>query len=125
MNYISLVPTFFTWWYGRGLRDLISFLAGLLSYTKNMFSVSVLLKTLFSPWKKMVGARRPGLDGLKDWLADNLISRGIGLVVRIFMLLVFLVFLIVMLVASALVFIFWLGMPAAIIGAFIYIFIGI
>ncbi len=65
------------------------------------------------------------MDGLKDWLADNLISRGIGLVVRIFMLLVFLVFLIVMLVASALVFIFWLGMPAAIIGAFIYIFIGI
>ncbi len=73
----------------------------------------------------MVGERRPGIDGLKDWMADNLISRGVGFVVRIFMLLAFLVCLIVMLIASALVFIFWLGMPAAIIGAFIYIFIGI
>ncbi len=125
MNYISLVPTFFTWWYGRGLKDLFAFLTALFSYLRNVFSINSLLKTLFSPWKKMVGERRPGIDGLKDWMADNLISRGVGFVVRIFMLLAFLVCLIVMLIASALVFIFWLGMPAAIIGAFIYIFIGI
>lgn len=34
MQFISLVPTLFSWWYGRGLSDLFRFLAALFSSTK-------------------------------------------------------------------------------------------
>lgn len=124
MHYISLVPTFFTWWYGRGLKDLFSFLSALFSYVQNMFSVTTLLKTLFSPWKKMVGPKRPGLDGLKDWVTDNLISRGVGFVVRLVMMIVFMMAFLVFAIFAVFAIIFWICMPVILVGSFVYIFIG-
>ena len=124
MHYISLVPTFFTWWYGRGLKDLFSFLSALFEYTSNMFSVTNLLKTLFQPWKKMVSQRRPGIDGLKDWLADNIISRGVGFVMRLMMMILFILAFAAFAAFAILALIFWVGIPAIVVASFIYIFIG-
>lgn len=124
MQYISFVPTFFLWWYGRGLADLFSFVLALFTYIKNMFSVTTLIQTLFSPWKKMAGARRPGIDGLKDWLIDNLISRGVGFVVRVFMLLFSLLAMILAVIFSIIIAVLWVGMPALVVGSFLFIFLG-
>lgn len=124
MYYVSFVPTFFVWWYGRGLKDLFSFLSALFVYIQNMFSVVTLLKTLFSPWKKMAGPRRPGLDGLKDWMLDNIISRGVGFVMRVGMMMIFLVAFFIFLVFSLLIIALWLGMPMVIVASFFYIFWG-
>ena len=123
MHYISLVPTFFTWWYGRGLKDLFSFLSALFSYTSNMFSVTTLLKTLFSPWKKMIGPRGRGLPGLKNWIVDNLISRGVGFVVRVFMMIFFLLAFLVFLIFAVMAIIFWICMPAILVASFVYILV--
>lgn len=124
MHYFSLVPTFFMWWYGRGLKDLFSFLSAFFSYTSNMFSVTTLLKTLFSPWKKLVGERGRGIEGLKLWLVDNLVSRAVGFIVRLFMIIFFLIVFILFAFFAVLAVIFWIGMPVFILAAFIYIFIG-
>lgn len=124
MHFITLVPTFFAWWYGRGLKDLFAFLIALLNYLQNMFSVTTLLKTLFSPWKKMVEEKGRGLQGLWYWILDNLISRGIGFVVRVIMILLFIMVFILFLVFSFVAIIFWIGMPAIVVISFFYLFIG-
>ena len=124
MQYISFVPALLIWWYGRGLTDLFSFLLALLDYIQNLFSVTVLLKTLFSPWKKMVGERGRGIDGLKIWLLDNLVSRGVGFVVRVLMIFVFMIAFLAFLIFSVIAIIFWLFMPGIVAASFIYIFIG-
>jgi hypothetical protein len=112
------------WWYGRGLKDLFSFLSALFAYTSNMFSVMTLLKTLLSPWKKMVGPRGRGIDGLKDWLLDNFVSRIVGLVVRVIMIIIFTIAFLIYAVFAILAIIFWLCMPAVLVASFVYIFIG-
>lgn len=124
MHYISLVPTFFGWWYGRGLKDLLGFILALFSYLTNMFSVVGILKTLFSPWKKMVSEREKGIEGLKLWLVDNLVSRAVGFIVRVFMLIFFLICLVFLCLFSLFSIVFWIFMPLYVILLFIFIFIG-
>ncbi|MEK7447776.1 MAG: hypothetical protein AAB632_03245, partial [Patescibacteria group bacterium] len=112
------------WWYGRGLKDLFSFLSALFSYTSNMFSVKTLLRTLFSPWKKMVGEREKGIEGLKLWLLDSFISRIVGFMVRIVMMILFFLAFLVFAIFAVLAIVFWICMPAILVASFIYIFIG-
>jgi len=111
MEFIRVIPTFFSWWYSGGIKKLFDFLEAVFVFLNNIFSPLILLKTLFSPWKNLVGVPRPGISGLKDWLIDNFISRGVGFFVRIFVFLVFLVFLIFYLIFSFLVILFWFGFP--------------
>ena len=77
---------FFAWWYGpgwvRAWRDS-------LIWTKKVqrtFSVDVLLKTLFSPWKRIVSLPGRSLDEKFRAAIDNLVSRVIGFFVRIIIL---------------------------------------
>lgn len=124
MHYISLVPTIFLWWYGRGLKDLFQFLSALFVYMQNEFSVITLLKTLFSPWKKLVGQKGKGWTGFKIWIVDNLVSRSVGFIMRIFMMIFFLIAFLAYLIFAVLAFVFWITMPAILVASFIYIFVG-
>ncbi len=72
----------------------------------------------------MVGERGRGIDGLKIWLLDNLVSRGVGFVVRVLMIFVFLIAFLAFLIFSVIAIIFWLFMPGIVAASFIYIFIG-
>jgi len=90
----------------------------------NVFSVTSLLKTLFSPWKKMVGEKGRGVEGLKLWLLDNFISRTVGFIVRLFMIFFFLIGFALYAVFAVFAIIFWFCMPAVLVGSFVYIFIG-
>ena len=72
-----------SWWYGAGwarqARAIRDRLAGLYDY----FSIDLLLKTLFSPFRQISAGRvRGSIDAqVRAWL-DQLISRVIGMVVR-------------------------------------------
>ena len=71
------------WWYGEGWRNtLVNTHSQIIALGKN-FSLDVLLRTLFAPWKQVEVA---GGRGLQKML-DKLISRLVGFSVRIFTLL--------------------------------------
>lgn len=125
MSYASFIPIFFKWWYGRGLKDLFDFLSGLFLHTKNLFSITTVLKTFFQPWKKMVSSRRPGIDGLKDWLADNLISRAVGIVMRLVMIILFVLSIVAVSLGAIVATVLWVCLPAVSFVLLIYIFISI
>lgn len=73
-----------TWWYGRGWFWVADRVNKKLIAINEIFSVGILLKTLFAPWKQIQSP-----TSFRNFLQsslDNFISRFIGATVRIGML---------------------------------------
>lgn len=85
MHFVALV----SWWYGSGWLDQIGLIRERFSRVADRYSLSLLLRTFFSPFKQLDAYG--GGDGLnarlKAWL-DRLISRMIGAMIRSFMMVV-------------------------------------
>lgn len=114
MNYLLLLPNFMRWWYSEGILRLFSYELAILEYISNVFSIKESLLHLFSPWKRLVGPRRKGLDGLRDWLIDNIVSRGVGFVMRLFLIIIFLISSLVAIIGNVVVATVWLSWPVLI-----------
>lgn len=83
-----LIISFFAWWYGAGWRRVISGGLHRLARVAEFFSMGLLLKTLFSPFKQIsAGGVRGGLNVQFRAFIDRLVSRFVGFFVRIGVLL--------------------------------------
>jgi len=79
-----LFVAFIRWWYGAGWLGTITETRRRVGDLARNFSLGILLKTLFSPWKQLdaFGGQGRGFDArLRAWL-DKGISRFIGFLVR-------------------------------------------
>ncbi len=86
---------------------------GFLVFNFNYFSVFSLLKTLFAPWRKYKESYGRGFD-LKRFLETfigNMISRTLGLIVRVFLIFVGLLTEIFIFAISVFIFLFWFLSP--------------
>jgi hypothetical protein len=81
-----LLVEFFTWWYGLGWQHAAKGSLNLVNKVQLSFSIPVLLRTLFSPWKRIISPSGRSIDDKMRALLDNLMSRTIGFFVRIFSL---------------------------------------
>lgn len=72
-----------SWWYGAGWRRRVVVAKEHLETTYDYFSIDLLLRTLFSPFRQISAGSVRGSIGvqLRAWL-DQLISRTIGSFVR-------------------------------------------
>lgn len=77
---------FFVWWYGRGWRQAAEGSINLIKKVQLTFSMAVLVRTLFSPWKQIVSIPGRSLEEKMRAMLDNFISRIIGFFVRFFVL---------------------------------------
>lgn len=78
-----------SWWYGAGWRQRTIIVRDRLASTIDYFSIDLLLKTLFAPYRQISAGRVDGPIGVK-WRAfvDQLISRLIGAIMRTIVILV-------------------------------------
>jgi len=79
-----LFVSFIRWWYGPGWRGTVRETRRRLGDLARNFSLGILLKTLFAPWKQLdaFSGQNRGLDAkFRAWL-DKSISRFIGFLVR-------------------------------------------
>lgn len=83
-----LIVGFIQWWYGHGWLDLARRVQLRVSEVFRAFSVVQILQTLFAPWKQIISYKDPNATIADKFrgLIDNLVSRSIGFVVRIFTL---------------------------------------
>ncbi|HTE57263.1 MAG TPA: hypothetical protein VK694_00820 [Verrucomicrobiae bacterium] len=79
-----LVIALYRWWYGSGWLWAAARLRHRLSGVGREYSVNILLKTMFSPWKQIISSSgAQSTIGLKfNMMIDNLVSRMVGFTVR-------------------------------------------
>ena len=78
-----LFAEFFTWWYSRGFVELLNKIARLISSIWRKFSVPILLRTMFEPWKRIVEGAGGSIQDKAQALVDNMISRFVGFTIRL------------------------------------------
>ena len=114
-----LAVEFFIWWYTRGWSRTVLDLRRRLTNTLRLFSVPILARTLFAPWRRIVTYPAAGLAGRLKAMGDNLVSRSVGFVVRVLTLLIAGIMLLAVAVFSAGLIIVWPLLPLAVVGALI------
>jgi hypothetical protein len=77
---------FVAWWYGAGWLDITHRIGRRVVSILQLFSVSILIATLFSPWKRIISPPGKSIDQILRGMLDNLVSRTVGFFVRLFVL---------------------------------------
>jgi hypothetical protein len=114
-----LILSFFSWWYGRGWQQVARGFGPRLRGVMNAFSVSQLLRTLFAPWRRIITYPGASLeDRFRAW-GDNMFSRVIGLVVRLFVLLGAAMTLVLVALLTVAELVIWPLLPVAVPGCLI------
>lgn len=107
-NEVMFLVGLISWWYGKGWRRFVHSVRLRLDRTLDFFSVGILLKTLFSPFRQISAGGINGSLGDKiRGLLDQLISRMVGMIARSFVLIFGLIYIALQLAVSALLIIFW------------------
>ena len=79
----SIFTQFIRWWFVSTPKAIFQGTIRVMANTFNYFSVLLLLKTLFSPWKRdIISLEHLGLGQKVQVMVMNLVSRLIGAVVR-------------------------------------------
>lgn len=109
---IMLVLSLLRWWYGDGWRQYGRSIALRLDGVMDYFSIDLLLKTLFQPFRQISTGRVDGpLEVKLRAMADKLISRVIGAMIRVTILLIGLVAIFTQAVLGLLTMALWTIVP--------------
>ncbi|MDB5184190.1 MAG: hypothetical protein JWO07_871 [Candidatus Saccharibacteria bacterium] len=107
-----LVTELLKWWYTAGLRQRAQKVSLRLDGTIDYFSMDLLIKTLFSPFRQISAGKVDGsLEVQLRAVVDKLFSRVIGAVVRIILLVVGCVTIALQIVLAVVVMILWVFVP--------------
>ncbi|MGH7240544.1 MAG: hypothetical protein ACREHG_10865 [Candidatus Saccharimonadales bacterium] len=110
-----MLIAFFKWWYGDGWLSAFGSLARRAKTLNESFSTSTLLRTLFAPWRRIISYPGAGFDAKIRAALDNLFSRAVGFVVRVFVLLAAAVMLIITTLVSLVEMLIWPFLPLCVI----------
>jgi hypothetical protein len=119
---MPMLIAFFSWWYGNGWQQVVNSFKSRLRSVAETFSVRQLLRTLFSPWKRIITPPGRSLEARFHAAADNAFSRCIGFIVRLGVLVAAVVCMLVIVVLSIIEIIVWPLLPLAVPG---FIIIGL
>jgi hypothetical protein len=114
----TILASYIFWHYGQAYKDLKTIFLNLIWFLFHFFSISVLLKTLFSPWKRVVDETYKGgldIEGYASATLVNIIMRLVGFVSRSILILAGLICIIFILISAILVFIAWTLLPGLIV----------
>ncbi|MBN2094075.1 MAG: hypothetical protein JW740_01765 [Candidatus Zambryskibacteria bacterium] len=109
------------WHYGRGLREFWGVTGNFLWFIKNFFSFSLLMRTLFAPWKKLGEHYEGGLKlgAFAETVLVNTLMRAFGFVTKIIVLLIGLTAYILTLIFSFFILFIWIFAPLILLGCLI------
>lgn len=113
MNILLVFPGYFLWHYTFAFRDIWHVWGNLLWFVAKQFSILLLLKSLFSPWRRVVenGPRHFDLEAWAGAVVVNLMSRLVGAMMRLIMISVGIITLSGVVVGGILFFALWIVAP--------------
>lgn len=108
-----LVTELLKWWYTAGLRQRLQKISVRLDGTIDYFSMDLLAKTLFAPFRQISAGKVDGsLDVKMRAMIDKLFSRIIGAFVRLILLIIGGVTIMLQTVLALVLVLLWLTVPA-------------
>ena len=110
------------WQFWESPKNVFAAWLNFLKFGLHYFSLQLLLKTLFSPWRRYRWYYPRGFYPAKylEVFLSNLISRILGMVLRVFLLIAGISFEIFIFFAGLIVFFGWLALPLLLIRVFFY-----
>jgi len=113
MNMLLFFPYYVRWHYGQGTKDLFVILGRFLSFVFSWFSITLLLQTLFSPWKRLGSEYQKGFhpEEFFSSLLINTIMRIVGFFIRTVVVVLGLIATMVTMTASLVLAIIWIFYP--------------
>ena len=121
MGEASLFFEYSKWHYGRAYSSALVTGGNFMWFIVHFFSMPLLLRTLFSPWKRIQEEHdKQGLEDYFATIAVNVMTRVFGFCVRIFILFVGLSVLILGAVFILAWFIVWVFLPVLVIMSVIF-----
>lgn len=124
-NMVMIIVWAFSWWYGAGWAAQLVRLRERLVASYDYFSIGLLCRTLFSPFRQISAGKVNGPIGLK-WRAfvDKLISRFIGAFVRLMLIVVGSTWLVTQATLGALGLLVWAFVPFIPLIGFVFMLAG-
>lgn len=111
-NRLMFIAGMLLWWYGQGWRDAAMRVGRRLVNLEDYFSIDLLLKTFFSPFRQISAGKTKGPLGVQmRAFFDRLISRVIGAMIRLFTIFIGLVALVIYAAIGLVVLAMWAFIP--------------
>jgi len=121
----NILAVWFLWQFYEMPKFLLGVWKNYILFASNYFSLPILLKSLFAPWRKYRW-NYPKWFQVGEFLStliSNAFSRLLGAIARIVLIVAGILFQIFVIFAGLIIFVLWLLIPLIIIAGFLFIFI--
>ncbi len=118
MSIFLVLPYYFSWHYGRAILDIKDNARNFIAFVYNIFSVPVLISTLFSPWMRLKDGYK--VNSLLETFVFNTMMRIFGVLVRLTFIILGVISLVFTILCSAILFLVWFFLPALIVMIFVW-----
>jgi len=98
------------WWYGAGFKDLGTKFSSLFESTSDFFSIGLLAKSLFQPFRQTLTVSNYKRT-LGEKIADALVSRTVGFLVRACLIVAGSIALMIEIIAMGIIYVVWPVVP--------------
>lgn len=119
MWYFALIPTYFVWHYTIALNDFKRIAKNISWFIFHLFSIDILLDTLFSPWKRL----SKDADAHSTFFTNlviNILMRFVGVFVRLGTIIFGTILLAITIAILIITFVVWLFLPFLVPAFFLY-----
>ena len=118
MIFITLTRNYFQWHYTLAFVDIFHIWRNITTFLFNFFSIQILVKTFFSPWRRLHADRETEGFDLIDLLSTsfvNLTMRIVGALMRSMLIVIGLCAVTAAIVGGIIFFVFWILTPIIIV----------
>ncbi|MCK5060047.1 MAG: hypothetical protein KAR00_02805 [Candidatus Pacebacteria bacterium] len=113
-GFVTFIPHYLVWHYTRAIKDFFKVFRNFIWFFYHFFSIPVLARTLFSPFRRMGEQYKEGLDieAFFETFVVNTLMRIVGVVARIFVIGAGIVTIVLAVVLGIALFGVWILLPA-------------
>ncbi|MDP3996470.1 MAG: hypothetical protein Q8P86_02130 [bacterium] len=112
-NTLSLPVHYFVWHYGGAFRDIFRIETNIMWFLYNFFSLSILFKTFFSPWRRL--SENKNEDAFWQRIIINTIMRLVGFLARLVTVISGLFIILIAFIVSVAFYVIWFLLPAIVV----------
>ena len=122
MRYLTIFLGYLKWHYGKALLIAFLFWRNILVFLFNFFSIKILLKDFFTPWKRLADSYPKHFD-IKAYFFTfiaNTLMRIVGMVLRAIVLFVGIISCAIFIILLPVIYFIWIVSPFVVLALILY-----